>query len=508
MCRPQCPTGAIDFDGERYTLDPDLCDKCQSYPEPQCIVTCPVNSPVPLQAKKGRCKVNPKIATSPDLFADGKRNRFASALVIWEASNILSQRSSLPWQLDDDQHAYYQRQIKSDRGSLIFRVTDALGLQKESNVENLDIRAACLHLLYAAYATTLEEPWTDEFAIGDRQIEEYLGLDKRKDLTKATKLTLIKELARQPCQISVSLNWYQPGKIGEFCLKDSPLWELLEIQHDFQEDDRGCKHLAGLTFRIRTGRWAQHFLNRKGCQERRAFYQYGILPKSLLGAVMSIWQQHEGAARMLLWLLFKTKMGREQRITVPTLMRVAYGENKVERASTQREERKRLLSTFESDLEVLHRYGLKPAFDPVTYPPDIQPFWAKLADIPEDAEDALDFWINDGSRETRLTDTPPRGKWNRLMNARILYFELPSDWEQQQQVKKTQHNGNRKQKSKSAPSISPQEIIAARKNLELSQRDLAQLTGKSQSWIRDVERGRFQVKDSDRFLLRKMLNIT
>jgi DNA-binding transcriptional regulator YiaG len=336
-----------------------------------------------------------------------------------------------------------------------------------------------------------------------------IGLDKRKDLTKATKLTLIKEIAQQPCQIKVAINWFQQGKVREFSLKNSHLWELIEIQHHFQEDDFGCRHLAGLTFRIKAGEWTQHFVNRQGCQQRQAFYQYGSLPKSLLGAVMSIWQQHEGAARMLLWLLFKAKMGKEQRITVPTLMPIAYGESKVDRMAVQREERKRLLGIFESDLEVLNNYGLKPIFDPVTYPPEIQPFWARLMDIPEDADAALDFWIDDGSNETRLTDAAPRGKWNRLMNARILYFELPSDWEQPEaKVKKKRQVANRKTKLKPPATLSAEEVIAARKSLQLSQRDLAQLTGKSQSWVRDIENGRFQAKEDDRLLLRKALGMS
>lgn len=146
------------------------------------------------------------------------------------------------------------------------------------------------------------------------------------------------------------------------------MWQILEIQHHFSEDVAGCKHLVGLTLRVETGIWAKYFLNREACKQRTAFYQYGILPKSILTTVMSIWQQHEGTTRMLLWLLFKTQMGRELRLTVPTLMRVAYGEDKVVQASASREERKRLMKTFESDLEVLNHYGLKPEFDPVTYP--------------------------------------------------------------------------------------------------------------------------------------------
>jgi DNA-binding transcriptional regulator YiaG len=372
-----------------------------------------------------------------------------------------------------------------------------------------DIRAACLNLLYAAYATGLEKPWEQSFVISDRQIEEYLGLDKRKDLTKLAKLTLIRDLVRQPCKLTVDLDWPQQGNIPGFALADDRLWHLSDMQYQFQDDEQGCKHLIGLTVRVRAGNWAQYFLNRQGCKERSAFYQYGTLPRTLLKNVMSIWQQHEGATRIMMWLLFKARMGGEQRIGVSTLMCIAYGDRRVNQAHYDREQRKYLIRTFESDLEALHHYQLKPIFDENTYPAEIQPLWAKLAQLPDDAEDALDFWIEDGGNAVRLTDAAPRGKWGRLMNARILSFELPTDWEQK--IKKTERTRNNSQfrqaKQKRLTTLSSAEIAAARKRLNLSQRSLAQKTGKSQSWIRDIENGRFRAKQEDQLLLRKVLEL-
>jgi DNA-binding transcriptional regulator YiaG len=229
---------------------------------------------------------------------------------------------------------------------------------------------------------------------------------------------------------------------------------------------------------------------------------------------MSIWQQHEGAVRLMLWLLFKTRMGKEQRLTVPTLMRIAYGEKRLMKAHSDREERKRLLRTFEGDLDILNQYGLKPVFDPVTYPEAIQPLWVKLADIPDDGDDAIEFWINDGCSNNRLTDSSPKGKWNSLMNARILQFELPDDWEQtfDKLEKKRRKFGEGKlksissrKKSISESAMSGEHIASARKDKGWSQRELAKLAGKSQSWIRDIENGRFRIKSEDQSLLQKVL---
>ena len=513
-CRPQCPTGAIKIENNEYWVDPGLCNNCEGYySEPQCVIACPTNSPIPWQAKKGRCKVEPRDATSLDLFSNGKNNPFASAIAIWEACNVLAQRTSLHWEADEEGYLSYGRQVNQGRGAIAFHIQDPFKVSDKATdlaaIEGLDIRAACIHLIFAAYATALEQPWEQEFAIDERQIEKYLGMEKRKDLSKAAKLALMKNIVQQACSLIISIDWPQQGRINGFSITGSRLWHLVDIQHHFQEDNLGCKYLVGLTFKVKAGIWAQHFLNKQACQERTAFYQYGSLPKTLLTTVMSIWQQHEGAVRLMLWLLFKTKMGKEQRITIPTLLRIAYGEEKVALASRQREERKRLLRTFESDLEILNHYGMKPLFDPVTYPPEIQPLWAKLVDLPEDPDEALEFWTNDGGAETRLTDTGPRGKWNLLMNARILAFELPPEWEQQisESEKKKTRTAKAKRKPKTTNDLLGEQILQARKNLNLSQRELAKLTGKSQSWIRDIENGRLKVKLEDQVLLRKVLNM-
>ena len=519
-CQIECPTGAIKVDDGDYWIDQKLCNNCQGYyAEPQCIVQCPISSPTPTQAKKGRYKTVDRIATSPELFVNGQNTPFASSMVIWEACSVLTRSTTLSWEKDAEGYLYYERLVKQGRGNIIFRLSDTLDslssepieyLSDASKLDLIDIRAACLHLLFAGYATTLEKPWEQEFVVSDQQIEKYLGLDKRKDLSKAAKLTLIKTLIQQSCQLLASINWPQQGKVKGFTVPESPLWHLLEIKHHFQQDELGCKHLIGLTFRLQPGLWSKYFLNKQAYSQRIAFYQYGSLPQFVLSTVMSIWQQHQGAVRIMLWLLFKSKMGRKQCITVPTLMRVAYGKDKMAQADIQREQRKRLLRTFESDLEVLNHYGLKPVFDPVSYPPNIQPLWVKLAQLPDDADEALEFWINDGSQEHRLTDSGPRGKWNWLMKARILQFELPEEWEKQiaKFEQKKQRKSNRRSRTKKLPDLSAEQILAARQRKGLSQRALAKRLGKSQSWIRDVENGRFSAKPEDRAILQSVLGLS
>ncbi|WOD40136.1 helix-turn-helix domain-containing protein [Nodosilinea sp. E11] len=515
-CRPECPNDAIKTAADGYWIDPTLCDRCEDLAVPRCVEACTIGSLAPLKPKKGRNKSTLLPAAIPSIFLNGKTTPFASSMVVWEACNILAQRQSLPWQGDRDHHLYYQRDIHRGQGSMAFRLAAnpedpaSPPLDSEQGLAALaqfDLRAACLHLIFAAYATTTDSPWAEPFVLNDQHIEQYLGLTKRKDLTKLEKLTLIKTLVYQVCQLRVSLDWPRQGKVQGFALPEHAVWQLHHTQYYFETDAEGCRHLIGLSFTLQPGIWAKHFLNRQDYRKQTAFYQYGTLPQSLLTEVMGSWQQHEGAMRLLLWLVFKLRLGTDHRMTVRTLLRIAYGEDRLTAAITVRGAHKRLLKTFENDLEALYHYGLKPRFDPETYGPDIQPLWARVAEIPDDADAALDFWADDANRDLSLTDRAPRDKWQRLLNARLLGFELSEDW--QQSVRKPKAKRRRQPKPEpTTDRLSSSAIKAARQQLNLSQRALAQRLGKSQSWIRDVENGRFSIGPSDRALLRQTLGLS
>jgi DNA-binding transcriptional regulator YiaG/NAD-dependent dihydropyrimidine dehydrogenase PreA subunit len=520
-CRPQCPNGAIksNLEDGAYWIDPTLCDGCRDLEVPQCVEVCNVGSLAPLPPKKGRCKSSLLPAAIPDIFLNGKTTPFASSMVVWEACNILAQRQTLPWQVDVDGKLFYHRLVHRGRGSMEFRLAvnpEASPLkpmtEKEGRfaIANFDLRAACVHLIFAAYATTVNSPWEDAFVLNDQHIEHYLGLDKRKDLTKLEKLTLIKDLIHQSCQLMVSLEWPRQGKVHSFTLEEHPVWHLLDTKYYFEEDTEGCRHLIGLEFTVRAGTWSRQFLNQRDYRRYTAFYQYGSLPQSLLSEVMSSWQQHEGAVRLLLWLLFKLRLGGDQRMTVRTLLRIAYGEQRLHEATTVRGAHKRLLKTFESDLETIYYYGLKPQFDPETYPVDIQPLWARVAAIPDDADDALEFWAQDANQALSLTNAAPRDKWQRLLNARLIGFDLSEEWQQTARRTTTKQRRRRVTQAKSPSSttqISGEDIRLARQQQKLSQRSLAERLGKSQSWIRDIEKGRFNVNAEDLDILRRTLDL-
>ncbi|HAN74307.1 MAG TPA: hypothetical protein DCQ63_08500, partial [Planktothrix sp. UBA8402] len=127
-CAPQCPTGAVKLENGEFWIDPTLCNDCEGdAPKPECVIACPINlSPMPLKAKKGRCKTTQSPMPSPSLFSNGKTAPFASAIAIWEACNVLSQGKSLPWKTDHEGKLYYKRQVNGGRASISFRLTKSL----------------------------------------------------------------------------------------------------------------------------------------------------------------------------------------------------------------------------------------------------------------------------------------------------------------------------------------------------------------------------------------------
>lgn len=339
--------------------------------------------------KKGKRGSLPKLLTSPSLFPAEKKDRMASALVIWGASDILTQKQNLVWDLDSEGKLCLIRSAINNKGEIHYWITDLSDLSNEhpatlagtaalATLETFDIRAACMHLIYAGHATKLERPWEQEFVIDDRQIEDYLGLNKRKDKTRAEKLALIEKLASQPCQITTFISWPAQGQIKAFTVSETRVWQMVEIQRHYQGNLFGERELIGLTFRVRAGYWAKYFLNAQGAKEKQAYYQCGTFSKHLLQKVMQIWQHRPGAARLLVWLLFKTKFEQQYPITGQTLMEVAYGKQKIleVRKTENKKLRQQLADDFELDLLTLAENNWLFYFDPETYPSEIQPYWA------------------------------------------------------------------------------------------------------------------------------------
>ncbi|WP_250126634.1 helix-turn-helix transcriptional regulator [Chroococcidiopsis sp. CCMEE 29] len=431
--------------------------------------------------------------TSPDLFLNATSTSMASALPIWEASSILTQRKDLPWSADPNGKLCYTKEVENGKGAALFWVTEDLehdypatlaGAAALAVIDAFDIRAACMHLIYAAHATQLDQPWEQEFVIDDRQIEDYLGLKKRTDKNRQQKLALIKEIAQQPCQITTFISWPAQGRARGFTISETRLWNMLEIQHHYDSDLFSNQELVGLTFRVKAGYWAKYFLNEEGRAELSTYCQTSILSKVLLADVMRVWQQREGAARLMIWLLFKTKIDMKHSLSVQTLMEIAYGPQKIEAARLDNRLRSKLANTWDEDLLVLHDRGWHLHFHSETYYPEIQPFA---------------FGRSNHSR--------PRSFFEQLLSAQI--WISPPDSLTQKFI--TPEIISRPQVQQTVLPVEAQcsltgtEVRTLRNKKGWTQRQLASLTGLSQSLIQLIEKNQRTITRENQEILERTL---
>jgi DNA-binding transcriptional regulator YiaG len=501
----------------------------------------------PPSTRRGRRHTIKRPRTSPDLFPNGLTDRMASNRLIWEGCNILSQGRSLDWSDTEDGELYYHSPVAKGKGYISFSLTHDLHLQDPSVlegevalalIEQFDIRAACLHLIYAAFATQLERPWEQQFVISDRQLERYLGLDKNKKLNKQQKLELLLHLAKQPCSLLVYVSWPEKGKVKSFSVSRTWLWEISEPILHFQETLSGYSELVGFTLQVRAGNWAQYFLNAERCKDATGYYEYGILSQSLLQDVMSLWYNHEGAARLMLWLLFKTRVSNSS-VRVGTLIKVAFGSEKIERAREDAFARKRLVKQWKTLLKVLNEHGWKLTFDSATYPPQYLPELfdlVSLSDIPDDPQAAAEFWAQDASKTEgeRLTDLTrkPYGGFEQLLTGLVLIqppadiairlqeikehrsaiakplfpgAELDPDYTAQPERKLLSSRRQKPSTHKTQPTVcTGEELKQLRIAKGLTQSALASKIGKSTSWVKLVETGRRSITPADQERLHQL----
>ncbi|MGG6268835.1 helix-turn-helix domain-containing protein [Leptolyngbya sp. AN03gr2] len=479
--------------------------------------------------QRGRYSVFPRPATSPDLFADGSTDRLASNRLIWESCNILTQGESLGWLQDEQGLPHYKSVVSKGKGYISFWLTDDLHtdhpaiLESEAAlalIEQFDIRAACMHLIYAAHATQLERPWEQSFTLSDTQLERYLGLDRNKKLTKQQKLEQMLEWAKQPCRLLVYISYPSQGKVPMFSVSRTWLWEIAEPILHFQNcltDDHGnsvgSETLVGFTLKVRCGHWAEYFLNEERRRNQSGYYECGILSQQILQDLMGTWHHQEGAARLMAWLLFKTKVNCASPVTVETLMKVAFGAEALQAARSDPRKRTALIRKWMSAVRSLLSKSWQITPDAKTYP---RHYWVEpsesqlLAQIPDEPEAAIAFWTEEADSQ-QLIDVQKRfrGGFERLLGGR-LWIQPPAIIAEKLSSIAPSSQSSPEPRSSIAPAPKPvKPIIESGEQMKQfrlsrgwSQADLAAQLERSVSWVKMVENGkrRLQSIDQSKFL--------
>ncbi|MEN9214731.1 MAG: hypothetical protein Q6J44_02875 [Gloeomargarita sp. DG02_4_bins_56] len=427
------------------------------------------------------------------LYQNGKNQPFASCLVIWQACHLMTRRPYHRWHPEGD-YRLYEYQGRS--GTLIYR----LPYYRDPSKDSIDMRVILIHLLLAACVTSQSRPWAEAIVIHDRIIAEFLGLHQRKDINRIKKLLLIESLVRQACELEVEIRWQQKGKIKSIHLPFAPLWSVQPTYHLSKVED-GSHYLSGISFRFLAGSWSTYFLNQEQARSKTAYYQYGWLPISFAPKIMQLWQRHEGAVVMLLHFLFRLRVGQDRSAKVATLLKLIYGEPYLHVAWYRSEVRRKVITAFESDLEQLFYYGLKPLFENSTYPEEIQPWWISSQNLPDDPDEAFNYWTE--AAPGAKTTINSKKKWAQMLNAALTIVEFPEDW--RADVSKATLKPRTPSQSSAGNPVTGAMVRTARLKRGLSQRQLSLLLNKSQSWLRDVELDRYKIKPKDMLLLTAVL---
>lgn len=403
------------------------------------------------------------------LFPNGKANKAALSVVMRGVAEVLSQKMNLPWKALASNNTLSYEQINSGKGKICYYITDnpetpqpdTLVEETALNViEQFDPRACAIHLIYCALAANLDKPWEQSFVIDDKQLLEYTGLVRRRDLCKHEQLSILYELLRQPAQILARIVWPKQGKVGAFTVADLKIWDITVLR-DYQTDKAGNTKLVGLKVIGKAGAWAKYFLNKSDYH-----YSTGVITKKTVQKLFSIGKQNIGAARMLVWLTFQVQPGKQDSVMGKTLMEIAYGAEKVSMVEQDRQLRRSLADDFETDLKVVKDAGWHVEVNQGT------------------------VWLKSEHPTKR-----PIGYWNDLLNT-TLRIQLPTDAQEYLALPENQYIVNNTENVPKQPPTA-NAIREARKAKGWSRAAFAQRMGKSISWVDAIETGHRQVSQKD-----------
>lgn len=430
-----------------------------------------------LLLKKSQHRAVKKTAVyKASLFPDGKTSVAALSLVLRGVAEVLSQKMDLPWKAEEGGTLSYEKEVLGGKGKICYYVTDnpenphPETLVEEAAlavIDQFDPRAGAIHLIYCAEVANLEKPWSDDFFIDDRQLLEYTGLVKRRDLCRHEKLKILYNLLRQPAQVLACIAWPKQGQVGAFTVADLKIWDIT-ILRDFDTDKAGNTKLTGLRVIGKPGVWTKYFLNKS------EYYRHtGIITKKIVQKLFSIGKQNAGAARILIWLTFQIKPGSCDCLIGKTLMETAYGADRMAIAQQDRQLRRQLADDFETDLKVVKEAGWQIELE-------TGPAW---------------LTGNNGTKR-------PIGFWSELLNARWR-FNLPTEALDSLTLPESKTTAINIQKKYQTQILSGTVIREARKAKGWSRAFFAATMGKSISWVDAVETGHRNVSQKD---LPKLIN--
>jgi len=253
--------------------------------------------------------------------------------------------------------------------------------------------------------------------------------------------------------------------------------------------------------RVQPGAWAEKFLNREGELQDKALHQFGYIDRKAFDVNLN---RQELAAVLTLYLTQNRRAHVNCKYRIRTLLESVISASEIESVRQVRQYRSRFVQRFYDALETLTEIGFRVEFSD-SFPVALRPDWAYL---PVETEGDLDV-VALAPQKSAL----PNGYFDTWLNG-IISITCPSNIENvlaDLEARKTKKGKSSGKKSAQPENLSPDAIEnslpllksssrqsfseeltgavvrQARKDLKMSQADLAQKIDKSQSWVRDLE---------------------
>lgn len=242
-------------------------------------------------------------------------------------------------------------------------------------VEKFGLTTAKLHLIFAAHTMRQEKPWESKFTLSGSDIIKELGWDKRTDLNKFQKLNEVAKAAFALGCLTIQATWVEGhGKKQMECsVQTSRMWETVVDVRGGQLNTAGkIDEPTDVYITVRPGLWTYAFLNKAGCEAKKALYQFGYLAQDIL----KIDPYHdELALRLGLHLTVESRFHISGSYKVQTLLEALLPKTVINEARENSDKARKLINRWNHALEIL--LGLKRAFqiefDPQTYPEELRP---------------------------------------------------------------------------------------------------------------------------------------
>ncbi len=337
-------------------------------------------------------------------------------------------------------------------------------------IDKLGPNTAKLHLIFAAHTMRQEKPWVNQFNLKISDLIEEIGWNNNHNCPKYEKIKNIAKHAFALDCLTVQATWvegrHRKGGIMA-SVETSRMWNVRvhligqqNLQGKVEQPEEGF-------ITVRPGLWTDSFLNKAGCEAKKALYQFGYLAQDIL----KIDPYHDDfALRLGLHLTVESRFHISGTYRVETLLDALLPRTAIDQALAERDKARKLTKRWNHALEVLS--GLKRAFqiefDPHSYPQELRPH----------------------SKARK-----PRGYFEQLLRAKITIHppapipELLAAKTQPRQIRLKPTPSPKKEPRAKTTTLTGTQIKNARKAKGWSQAKLAGLLGVSQRYISMFERG-------------------